>query len=195
MEKEHLYIVLTRTETVLSRLIGFVTNDEYTHAAISLDKGLCQMYSFGRKKVYNPFVGRFIKENLNEGIYGLSEDLQGIIIEIDVTEKQYSNAEKLLNNFIANSKCYKYNYRGLLDGLLNNEACYSDRFLCSEFVYYILNKSGIADFNISRNLVRPESFLDLNGKILYKGNLKNIILPDNNIDIGKIELMYTFVEP
>jgi len=73
MKSMHLYIVLTRTSTVLSRMIGFVTNDEFTHAAISFDEELNQMYSFGRKKVYNPFVGSFIKENIDEGIYGMCQ--------------------------------------------------------------------------------------------------------------------------
>ena len=61
MEKRHLYIVLTRTNTVMSNLIQILKNDEYTHAAISLDKELNHMYSFGRRNTYNPFVGRFKK--------------------------------------------------------------------------------------------------------------------------------------
>ena len=50
MERFYLYIVLTRTNTVMSKLIQIFKNYEYTHAAISLDKGLNQMYSFGRRK-------------------------------------------------------------------------------------------------------------------------------------------------
>ena len=52
MENKKIYIVLTRTNTILSRLIGFIEDDEYTHASISLDRGLSQMYSFGRKYSY-----------------------------------------------------------------------------------------------------------------------------------------------
>lgn len=172
--KSHLYIVLTRTGTVLSRMIGFVTNDDFTHAAISLDENLNQMYSFGRKKVYNPFVGSFIKENLDEGIYGMCPNLQGVVIEVDVSRQQYNKAVDLIEEFINNSSIYKYNYMGLIDGLLNNEACYSDRFLCSEFVYYILNSCGAADLNIPRNLVRPQTLLDVEGRIVFRGNLKNM---------------------
>lgn len=174
MKSMHLYIVLTRTSTVLSRMIGFVTNDEFTHAAISLDEDLSQMYSFGRKNVYNPFVGSFIKENIDEGIYGMCQNLHGVIIELDVSRQQYNKAVELLDEFIINSSIYKYNYMGLIDGLLNNEACYNDRFLCSEFVYYILNKSGVADFNMPRNLVRPQSLLDIDGRVIFRGNLRNI---------------------
>lgn len=82
MEKYFLYIVLTRTNTVISNLIHMVTNDDYTHAAISLDKELESMYSFARRNTYNPFIGRFKKEDINEGIYKFNEILPGTIIEV-----------------------------------------------------------------------------------------------------------------
>ncbi|NLL30406.1 MAG: hypothetical protein GX258_05050, partial [Clostridiales bacterium] len=75
MGKYNLYIVLTRTNTVISNLIHIVTNDQYTHAAISLDKELNNMYSFARRNTYNPFVGRFRREDINEGVYKFNENL------------------------------------------------------------------------------------------------------------------------
>lgn len=59
MEKYSLYVVLTRTNTVISKVVQLVKKDEYTHAAISLDEELNYMYSFGRKYSYYPFIGRF----------------------------------------------------------------------------------------------------------------------------------------
>jgi len=40
MEKFYVYVVLTRTNTVISRLIQLFKKDEFTHAAISLDRDL-----------------------------------------------------------------------------------------------------------------------------------------------------------
>lgn len=172
MEKCHLYIVLTRTNTVMSNLIRFFKNDEFTHAAIAFDKELNHMYSFGRRNTYNPFIGRFKKEDINEGVYKFCNTLPGAIIEVEVSKGQYEKAKVLLEQFIANSHLYKYNYKGLMHSLLNKPECNEYSFLCSEFVYYILKESGIADFKISRNLVRPQNLLNLEGKIIYKGNLK-----------------------
>jgi hypothetical protein len=186
MEKYYLYIVLTRTNTVISNLIHILKNDEFTHAAISLDKELNYMYSFGRRKTYNPFIGRFRKEDINEGVYKYCENLPGTIIEVEVSKEQYEKAKILLENFINNSDLYKYNYRGLIYNLLNKSVCIENRFLCSEFVYYILNESGIVDFNISRNLVRPQSLLNINGNIIYKGNLKEIKEVDSKWGIKDI---------
>ncbi len=174
MENKYLYIVLTRTNTVMSKLIQILKNDKYTHAAISLDKNLEQMYSFGRKYTFNPFVGRFKKEDIGAGIYKLSPTVPSVIIEVQVSNEQYEKAKELLGQFISNSHLYKYNYIGILHNLFKKSLCYKNRFLCSEFVYHILNKSGIVDFQMSRNLVRPINLLDVDGKIVYKGDLKRI---------------------
>src|SRR5690606_10359474 len=141
------YVVLTRTNTVISRLIHYLTKDEYTHAALSLDKELKYMYSFGRKWTYNPFVGGFKHEYIDQGAYKFSKKLPGVIIELKVPEEKYYKMRKILSQFINNSEVYKYNYLGLIHNLIKKESKYDNRFLCSEFVYYVLNKSHIIDFN------------------------------------------------
>jgi hypothetical protein len=188
MGKYYLYVVLTRTNTMISKLISLIKDDEFTHASISLDKELNNMYSFSRKHTYNPFVGVFRQEKIDKGIYKLQKSLHGAIIEIEVSKQQYEDATSLLNHFINNSDQYRYNYKGLLDGILNKESYYDDKFLCSEFVYYILNESGIIDLNISRNLVRPQNLLSLDGSIIYRGNLKQLKYKDNDYDSIEIEV-------
>lgn len=179
MEECYLYIVLTRTNTMISKLIHLIKDDEYTHAAISLDRNLNHMYSFGRKNTYNPFIGCFRKEDIRGGVYKLCETLPGTIIEIKVSRQQYEKAKILLERFISNSDFYKYNYKGLIYSLSNKSECKDDRFLCSEFVYHILKESGIVDLKISRNLVRPQNLLNIEGNIIYKGNLKEIKINNN----------------
>ncbi len=172
MKRFYLYIILTRPNTIVSKLIHLIKKDEYTHAAISFDKDLYNMYSFGRKYVFIPFIGRFKRENINEGIYKLHNNLPGIVMEIEVTKKQYRKARSLLNSFILNNNLYKYNYLGLLDGLLNKPASHENRFLCSEFVYHLLKESGIIDLDLPENLVRPQNLLAIKSKIVFEGNLK-----------------------
>ena len=173
MKNRHIYIVLTRTNTVLSNLISLIKNDEYTHASISVNKDLNTMYSFGRKHACNPFVGCFVKENLFEGVFGFHNKLKGQVLQLNVTEEQYDEATKLLYDFVSNSNYFKYNYLGLINSLFNRESFCDDRFLCSEFVYYILNKAGIAELNKPRNLVRPQDLLNITSEIVFEGNLKN----------------------
>lgn len=174
MVNYHLYIVLTRTKTAISNLIHLLKNDDYTHASISFDRELNQMYSFGRRDTYNPFIGRFKKEDINEGLYKLCNTLPGVIIEVDVSKQQYEKSKTIVSQFISNSHQYKYNYRGLVHSLLNKPATSEHCFLCSEFVYHVLKESEIVNFHTSRNLVRPQSFLNLEGRIIYKGDLKEL---------------------
>src|SRR5690554_6615617 len=112
MEKYHLYVVFTRAKTIVSRLIHFVSKDEFTHSAISFHKDLRLMYSFARKNTYNPFIGRFRTEELDKGVYGLQKKLPGVVIEIEVTKEQYEKAKKLVDEFVRNIDKYKYNYFG-----------------------------------------------------------------------------------
>lgn len=69
MDTEYLYVVLARSNTILSRLIHVIKEDEYTHAALSLDRDLEYMFSFGRRSANNPFIGCFKRERLDEGLY------------------------------------------------------------------------------------------------------------------------------
>lgn len=172
MEKTSVYIVLSRPRTVVSDLIYLVTKDTYTHAAISFDKELRTMYSFGRKYPYNPFYGRFKKEELDEGLYKRLDHLPGAVIELTVTQAQYDKAWELLSEFLTHPEKYKYNYLGLMDHLQERAVCRENRFVCSEFVYYILHNSGILDLGVSPNLVRPQTFLQVPGNLIYEGNLK-----------------------
>lgn len=174
MKQNHIYIVLTRTSSIVSKIIRIVKNDEYTHASISFDKKLNRMYSFGRKYSYFPFIGRFKHEYINRGLYKRCRTLPGVIIELEVSEQQYNRAEILLEQFISNSGLYKYNYMGLVHSLLNVSVHCDDRFLCSEFVYYIINESGIIDLKKSPNLIRPQNLLYVKGNVIYKGDLKLI---------------------
>ena len=183
MEKRYLYIVLTRPNTIISKLIQIFKKDEYTHASISLNKGLDEMYSL-RENIYNPFIGIFKLENINKGLYKVHKVLPGLIMEVEVSKEQYEKVQEILESFIANSHRYKYNYKGLLYSAFNKEACNDYRFMCSEFVYHLLKESQIADFKVARNLVRPQSLLNIRNRVIFKGNLKELESLDTNWNLG-----------
>src|SRR6056297_242697 len=180
MERKSIYVILTRTKTLLSRLIQLVKKDMYTHAAISLDKDLTKMYSFGRKYTYLPFMGCLGIETIESGIYKKHKNLPGVILEIKVNDWQYEKARMILNSFISDSKRYKFHYAGLIDHILQREVKLENKFLCSDFIYYVLKSCGILNLNTPENLVRPQNiFLGLRHKIIYEGDLKKF---QSNID-------------
>ncbi len=65
----NVYVVLSRSRTVLSRTIALATRDEFTHSSLALDQGLDLMFSFGRRRAGNPFVGCFRRERFDDGLY------------------------------------------------------------------------------------------------------------------------------
>ena len=48
-----IYILLTRSTTILSRLVYLITRDKYTHVSISFEKDLQPLYSSGRKNTFH----------------------------------------------------------------------------------------------------------------------------------------------
>ena len=68
-QNRQLYIVISQTGTLLSRILKQITGAEYNHASISLSRDLERMYSFGRRHPYNPFWGGFVIESPRTGTF------------------------------------------------------------------------------------------------------------------------------
>lgn len=166
-----IYIVFTRTDTVLSHLIRLFSGGPYTHVALSFERSLDRLYSFSRKKPNNPFVGRFMRESLREGVYARQAKLPGLVRELELSETKYRRLSELIDRFLSNRRRYKYHYLGLLGCLFGIETDSENRFVCSSFVYYALSECRICDLGIPVSLARPEHLLKIGGKTVYEGDL------------------------
>ena len=49
-----IYLLLTKSDTFISKAIYLVTQDSYTHISISFEENLQPMYSCARKYTYSP---------------------------------------------------------------------------------------------------------------------------------------------
>lgn len=169
---EKIYIVLTHTGTMLSRTIKIFTNNSYTHASISLDKNMEEMYSFGRLNPYNPFIGGFVKEGIHIGTFKRFKNTKTSIYSLEITEKQYEKLKEIISEFLKNKKIYKFNFLGLVLAGINKRYRRKNKFYCSEFVKEVLERSEIEINNISK-VVKPEDFKRLNSlKLEYTGLLR-----------------------
>jgi hypothetical protein len=175
--EKHLYIVLSRSATALSRIIHVVRGDEYTHAALALDGRLEYMFSFGRRRARNPFIGCFKRERVGDALHSQGAGLPGAIIEISVSQAQYGEAVALIESFLLDSHLYGYNYLGLASNLWGWSRPAGRRFFCSEFVYHVLHKSGVCDLGKPRGLVRPQDLLGIKGHVIFRGDLKEYRCP------------------
>jgi hypothetical protein len=175
--EKHLYVVVLRSATILSKMIHAIKGAEYTHAALALDAPLEYMFSFGRRRAANPFIGCFKRERIGDELYRSCSELPGAVIEIAVSDTQYRSAAALINSFILNSHIYGYNYFGLIGNLCGRSRSRNTRFFCSEFVYYVLRKSGVCNLGKPQGLVCPQDLLAIKGSVIFRGDLKEYVCP------------------
>jgi hypothetical protein len=168
----NIYLVLSRSRTVLSRTIALATRDEFTHASLALDPGLDLMFSFARRRANNPFVGCFKRERLDDGLYRGMDVVPGLVLEIPVTPDQHAVVCARISEFLLDSHAYSYKKTGLVSVLTGRGSEDDTRFVCSEFVYHVLHGAGVCDLGVARWQVRPQMLLDLPGEVVFRGDLK-----------------------
>lgn len=168
---KRIYFILTYTGTILSRVIKIYTGNEFAHVSIALDENLNQMYSFGRLKPYNPFVGGFVHEGINIGTFKRFRKTQTEVYSILISDEQYKKIRKMIK-LIGNCQvAYKFNIMGLFGAGFNIRIQRRHSFYCAEFIRYLLLKAKVK--NNLPEIVKPEDFKKIeNIRLEYRGILK-----------------------
>ena len=143
IKMKKIYIVLTHTGTMLSRIIKYYTKDEFSHVSISLDQDLKQMYSFGRLNPYNPFWGGFVHERINSGTFKRFSNTRAKIYSLEVNDEQYEKLKYTILYIKRLRKSYTFNILGLFAVGFNIRVRSNKSFYCAEFVKYVLDKAKI----------------------------------------------------
>lgn len=166
------YIVTSKTATWPSKVIKMWTKEPYAHTSIAMDIELNEMYSFARKKLKNPFDCGFISEDITKGVFGRDTGTTCRVARLWITNAQYKRLVKILGEFKEDSSFYKYNYLGIFGVMFNRAVERKYNYFCSQFVYYVLYKSGVKMFNKKPGLARPEDFRVWNElELIYEGKL------------------------
>ncbi len=166
-----IYIIITYTGTVLSKIIKCYTGDEFSHVSISLDAKLKEMYSFGRLNPYNPFWGGFVHEGIDRGTFKRFKKTRARIYSLEIEDKQYEKLKNEISNIKKNRENYKFNILGLFAIGFRKKIKKDKSFYCAEFVKYVMEKADI-ETNLPE-LVRPECFKEIdNLNIEYDGLLR-----------------------
>lgn len=173
MNEKKIYIVLTQTYTTIARIIKSITKDKYSHASISLDIKCNNMYSFGRKYIYFPFYGIFLKEDLRKGLFIRNKNALVVIYEIKVTKKQYNKIKDKIKEIELNNK--GYNIIGLLLAHFRVKL-HRRKYYCSEFVYEVLSNKEIEIYNKENALFKPEELITNNRFVkIFEGKIRDYI--------------------
>ena len=170
---KNIYLVLTYTGTVLSKIITGYTKDEFSHVSISLDKDLNKMYSFGRTHLYNPFSGGFVHEYIDDGLYKRFSNTKAKIFSFAVTDDQFLRIQNKIERMENKKEEYKFNRLGMFAAGFQKKIKKRDkRYYCAEFIKEVLDNAEV-ETSLPR-IVKPESFKKLEDtKEVYSGFLRN----------------------
>lgn len=170
---KEIYIVLTHTGTLLSKIIKYYTKDEFSHCSISLDKELNEMYSFGRLHPYNAFLGGFVHEYIDKGTFKRFYKTRAKIYSLKLSDDQYEKMKEIVMNIQKEKEKYKFNILGLFLAGLHIRRTEEYSFYCAEFVKYVIENAGV---NIELpEIIKPEDFKYIEPlKEVYSGLLNEV---------------------
>lgn len=151
-----LYIVLTNTKTFMGKIIKNVTQAEFNHASLGLDKTFNHVYGFGRNT--DSDESGFILEKMDGGIYR-DNDADYCQLELKVTYEEYMSVVKMIKRFERSKTKFSFNKLGLVFNALNIPYNRKFEFFCSQFIGFVFEQSNITLFDKNYGLVRPNDFL------------------------------------
>jgi len=165
-----MYFVFTDTGTTLAKLINFFTRQSLNHVSISFDSELREVYSFGRKKPRNPFIGGFVKEDIRSDFLRNSESA---VYVYPISEKEYHQIMKEIKKVEKNKDVYKYNFIGLLGVLLQVQINREYAMFCSQFVATVMRDVESFHVNKPSCFITPTDIRTHDGlKLIYQGKLE-----------------------
>ncbi len=156
-----IYILLTKSETILSKIVHFVTNDAYTHASIAFDENLQTLYSSSRKNGRTLFPAGPCTESLHSGYYKRYAQIPCAVYELQVSDEIYESAKKEVAQIMENAEHYHFNIIGLLLCQFNIPYHRKYYFFCSQFVSEVLCRSSALDLPKDTSLMRPSDYMKL----------------------------------
>lgn len=156
--KVPIFVLLTRTTTIVSRGIHCLTNDTYTHASLSLDPSCKKLYSFARKYEKLPLPGGLINESIYSGLLGKNVKAPCLLYRVWVSSEVYENIKADLEEMMERQDEFSYSVIGTAMCFFNREFEREKKFFCSQFVAHMLSKHGIIELTKPESLYHPIDF-------------------------------------
>ena len=175
---KQVYILLSRTETVPSRMIHKATGGTFTHASLSLTPATDRFYSYARRRLHNPFRAGLLIENIHTFVFAKYPDCHCSLFSLDVSEEAFDRMQRCVTHYLDNYKRAKYNFLGVVPLRLGIRFPRKYRLTCSQFVAIVLAASGEVYLPKDPYRMLPNDFLKLSKlQKIYDGPLKDCTIP------------------
>ncbi|WP_047979786.1 hypothetical protein [Ornithinibacillus contaminans] len=183
MSENKVYILLTDTGTLLTKIIKLYTKKDYNHASIAFDQELTEVYSFGRKEANNPFVGGFVQEDVTTTLF---IHARCAVYSFSVTEDQKRRMKYYIEGIKSQRDDYRYNFLGLFGVMFNKPITRKNAFFCSQFVASVLEESNRVEFDKPLSLIAPHDLVEMaDVQLEYEGLLMNYT-NNNSVKVPRI---------
>jgi len=169
---KQVYILLTRTRTMPARMIHVFTNGAFTHTSISLRPVTDEFYSYARRTLHNPLNAGLIVENIHTFVFAKYPDCHCAVYTISISDRSYQKLKELIQFYMRHYDRCRYNFAGMLPSRLGIRIPRKFRFTCSQFVAFLLYRSGAVSLPKDPYLMMPDDFMKICGaKKIYEGRL------------------------
>ena len=187
---KNIYILLTRSQTIVSRLVHLSTGDTYTHASIAWDDELTTLCSFARRHTALPLPAGLVREELCGGYYDLHRYMPCALLRLPVEDETHRLLRQQIEEMFTDAARYRYSVAGLLCCRAGRELERDGRCFCSQFVAGMLERCGAVTLPKPASLMRPEDLLDLPGvRVVHIGRLCDLTHPAlPNLCTGNLSL-------
>lgn len=169
-DQEFIYIMVSKTNTLLGLTIQQLLGVSYNHCSIALDNSLETIYSVGRKELWNMFVAGFVVESKSSGFFALHNKADIVLLRLPVSKEEKQKIRQTIAQY-QQMPC-KYNLLGLVYCYRGIPMERENRLFCSQFVAQVLQQADVHLFDKPSSLVRPHDFLNISSaEFVYTGKI------------------------
>jgi hypothetical protein len=146
-DKVKVYVVVTDTKTIASKVISLKTNSSYNHVSLTFDPGLKKMYSF------NVYGNGLVEESHDHFSKETIAAVYSLAVSKDIAESMRKRIEEI------KEKRMTFNLKGIVGLLFDTPISDKTAMFCSEFVANIFHDCGIQLFHKPLASVKPSDFV------------------------------------
>ncbi len=175
-----IYILLSKSDTYISKIIKFATDDQYTHASISFSDNLEPLYSFARLQADRPLPAGLCTESFHNGFFKKFQYIPCALYELKVEDDVYEATKADAEKMIEDAAIYRYSIMGLIFCMFSIPVNRRHHYFCSEFVSELLLKNNAITLPKPPSLMRPNDYTKIpHLSCIYEGQISGLAATKN----------------
>lgn len=171
----HIYLAFVDTPGIFAYMIRRFLKQKYIHVVLSMDEGLEEAYSFGRRNPRIPLSAGFEKEDKRK-ILRAFPTADYMVCELTCSGEQKAALRKRLESDYRRRWHYHYAVIGLPFIVCGKPFYQKNHYTCSSYLARVLADNGIHISDKHFSLVTPKDFyLYPDKKVLFEGSLAELV--------------------